>query len=83
MVPGAQPEGKSLLVSAPFDGTPIAEVETGRGRARVVASGHVANVDGQRVPRQPPRLGEHTDTILADLGYSADEINKLRETGVV
>jgi CoA:oxalate CoA-transferase len=27
----------------------------------------------------PPRLGEHTDTLLASLGYSADRIAQLRE----
>ena len=33
MIPGAKPEGQNLVVSAPFDGSAIAEVETGRGEA--------------------------------------------------
>ena len=35
----------------------------------------------QHIP--PPLLGEHTDTILAELGYSASEIMKLRERKIV
>jgi crotonobetainyl-CoA:carnitine CoA-transferase CaiB-like acyl-CoA transferase len=31
----------------------------------------------------PPRLGEHSDAILRDVGYSADEIRALREAGAV
>ena len=31
----------------------------------------------------PPRLGEHTDDILSELGYSGEEIERLREQGVV
>lgn len=31
----------------------------------------------------PPRLGEHTDAILADLGYGADEIERLKANGAV
>ncbi len=30
-----------------------------------------------------PLLGEHTDEVLAALGYSADQIDKMREAGVV
>ncbi len=30
-----------------------------------------------------PEAGEHTDGILAEIGYSAEEIAKFRATGVV
>jgi formyl-CoA transferase len=30
-----------------------------------------------------PLLGEHTDEVLASLGYSSDQIAKLREKGVL
>ena len=33
--------------------------------------------------RPPPALGEHTDTVLADLGLDATAITRLREQGVV
>ncbi|WIY01189.1 CaiB/BaiF CoA-transferase family protein [Amycolatopsis mongoliensis] len=31
----------------------------------------------------PPELGEHTDAVLSELGYSAEKIAELREAGVV
>jgi crotonobetainyl-CoA:carnitine CoA-transferase CaiB-like acyl-CoA transferase len=31
----------------------------------------------------PPRLGEHTDEVLAGLGYSKGDIAALHERGVV
>jgi crotonobetainyl-CoA:carnitine CoA-transferase CaiB-like acyl-CoA transferase len=33
------------------------------------------------IRRPPPLLGEHTDEVLAALGYTPDEISTLRETG--
>ncbi len=42
-------------------------------------------IDGQQkvVPHPPPQLGEHTDEILASLGYGDEEIGVLRERGVI
>ena len=42
-------------------------------------------LDGQRpgVRLDPPRLGEHTEALLAELGYTADAIESLRRDGVV
>ena len=34
-------------------------------------------------PRKPPLLGEHTDAVLADLGYTPTQIASLKESGVV
>lgn len=43
---------------------------------------HVQGVaPGPQVP--PPLLGEHTQALLAELGYSADDIAALREEGAV
>jgi crotonobetainyl-CoA:carnitine CoA-transferase CaiB-like acyl-CoA transferase len=33
--------------------------------------------------RPPPVLGEHTDEILAEAGYTPAQVAELRETGVV
>jgi crotonobetainyl-CoA:carnitine CoA-transferase CaiB-like acyl-CoA transferase len=40
---------------------------------------------GARLPvrQAPPLLGEHTDSLLAELGLAADEIERLRTEGVV
>jgi crotonobetainyl-CoA:carnitine CoA-transferase CaiB-like acyl-CoA transferase len=35
------------------------------------------------IRRPPPRLGEHTDAVLADLGLAPAEISRLRSSGVV
>jgi crotonobetainyl-CoA:carnitine CoA-transferase CaiB-like acyl-CoA transferase len=47
--------------------------------------GHGIHVNGE-VPRpsaSPPLLGEHTRAVLADLGYSSEEISALRQEGAV
>ena len=33
--------------------------------------------------RHPPRLGEHSDEVAAELGYAADDIAQLRADGVL
>ncbi|SPB18220.1 formyl-CoA transferase [Caballeronia novacaledonica] len=35
------------------------------------------------IRRRPPQPGEHTDEVLGDIGYSADDIARLRAQGVV
>ena len=35
------------------------------------------------VLRPPPTLGQHNEEVLAEIGYSAEEIVKLRETGAL
>ncbi len=35
------------------------------------------------IRRPPPRLGEHTDEVLTEFGYTADELAGLKERGIV
>jgi crotonobetainyl-CoA:carnitine CoA-transferase CaiB-like acyl-CoA transferase len=35
------------------------------------------------IRRPPPVLGQHTDEILAEVGYTAEHISELREAGVI
>jgi crotonobetainyl-CoA:carnitine CoA-transferase CaiB-like acyl-CoA transferase len=35
------------------------------------------------IDRPPPMLGEHTEEVLASLGYANGEITSLREKGVI
>jgi crotonobetainyl-CoA:carnitine CoA-transferase CaiB-like acyl-CoA transferase len=35
------------------------------------------------VRRQPPQVGEQTDKLLSELGYSAEEIADFRDTGLI
>jgi len=37
----------------------------------------------ERAPGRAPRLGEHDDQVLAELGYSGEEIAGLRAKGVI
>lgn len=43
------------------------------------------SADGERVrhPSAPPLLGEHSEDVLSELGYSDEEIAELAESGVV
>jgi formyl-CoA transferase/CoA:oxalate CoA-transferase len=42
-------------------------------------------VDGDRLPirRAPPRVGEHTDEVLRELGLARGEVDRLRAAGVL
>ncbi|MGC8468636.1 MAG: CaiB/BaiF CoA transferase family protein [Acetobacteraceae bacterium] len=39
--------------------------------------------DGPRIDTPPPALGQHTDAVLAELGYDAAAIAQLRHEGVI
>ncbi len=55
----------------------------GNPTVRVLGSG--VHVDGETLAPSmaPPRLGEHTDELLRELGYTSDEVVALRERKVV
>jgi CoA:oxalate CoA-transferase len=56
----------------------------GTGRSIKVARTGFKLSDGDpAVDLPPPQLGQHTDAVLAELGYSSDAIAALRDEGVV
>jgi crotonobetainyl-CoA:carnitine CoA-transferase CaiB-like acyl-CoA transferase len=46
------------------------------------AAVRLSETPGEIVTR-PPTLGEHTDRVLADIGYDVEAIAALRRTGVI
>lgn len=49
----------------------------------VLRTGFRYDSDGPGADAPPPRLGEHTDEVLASLGYSEDELRLLRAEGAI
>ena len=57
-------------------------VETGRSDLpRALANPLHVEVSAKVQPRRPPELGEHTDAILREAGYTDTEIAALRQSG--
>lgn len=50
---------------------------------RVVRTGFKVDGETPRVDSPPPRLGEHTEAILTELGRSPADIERLRRAGVI
>ena len=48
-----------------------------------MGSGFRMEHDGGSVERPPAKLGEHTDEVLGEAGYSASEIAEMRAAKVV
>lgn len=62
---------------------PFVEVVPADGSSYLTLGSPLA-VDGYSSPASyPPRLGEHTDAILAEIGLDADSIRHLHEEGVI
>jgi crotonobetainyl-CoA:carnitine CoA-transferase CaiB-like acyl-CoA transferase len=53
--------------------------QTGYG----IGAPYVTNTDGPKADRPPPRLGQHTDEVLAEIGFSADEIAAMKKEGAI
>jgi crotonobetainyl-CoA:carnitine CoA-transferase CaiB-like acyl-CoA transferase len=62
----------------------LEEVEQTGDGARVPLSQTAVRINGERGPLcRAPALGEHTNEVLAELGFSAEEIAELRKVGAV
>jgi crotonobetainyl-CoA:carnitine CoA-transferase CaiB-like acyl-CoA transferase len=55
------------------------------GHGPVRMTGFPVKLDGTpaRLRRPAPRLGEHTDEVLAEAGYGPERIRALRKAGVI
>jgi len=53
------------------------------GRQRLLGPGVQMERTPPRVSRPAPEYGQHTDEVLAEFGYSADEVVRLHREGVV
>ncbi len=50
-------------------------------RITTVAGGHQANIDAPQVPGAAPRLGENSEEILRELGFSDADIKRMERDG--
>ena len=58
-------------------------IDSRYGPMRLVGAGFRLEHGSPGLDREPPTLGEHTDEILKDAGYGAEEIERLRRDAVV
>jgi crotonobetainyl-CoA:carnitine CoA-transferase CaiB-like acyl-CoA transferase len=63
--------------------TVLQDVDTPYGPIKVVGSGFRLEHGGGSVDRPPASLGQHTDEVLGEAGYSAGEIAEMRKGAVV
>jgi crotonobetainyl-CoA:carnitine CoA-transferase CaiB-like acyl-CoA transferase len=59
------------------------QVEASYGSLTLAGSGFRLEHDGGGIDRPPPLIGEHTEEVLAEVGYSADEIASLKTEGII
>jgi crotonobetainyl-CoA:carnitine CoA-transferase CaiB-like acyl-CoA transferase len=72
----ADPQVKHLGIATPVDHPKL-------GRKDILANAAVLSRTPAKVVAPTPEIGEHTDEILRELEYSAQDIEKLRQGGVV
>ena len=63
--------------------TVLQDVQTEHGPIRVIGSGFRLEHGGGSVDRPPATLGQHTDEVLGEAGYTPAEISEMRSEKVV
>ncbi len=58
-------------------------IDSRYGPMRLVGAGFRLEHGSPGIDREPPTLGEHTDQILTEAGYTGEEIARFRREGVV
>lgn len=66
---------RGVVASIDIEGLPDRE------RVAAIGAGFTANEAPPRIDARPPRLGEHTREVLAELGYETGEIDALIASG--
>ncbi|NKB98303.1 MAG: CoA transferase [Pseudomonadales bacterium] len=56
---------------------------TGSGDTRAISASHISAPAPPVVQRPPPRLGEHTNEVLTELGYDKSQIDSMAESGLI
>ena len=77
--------GDLLVVGPPQGARLLRDVGRRPAAARVMMPGapYHHSATPWRIRHRAPRLGEHTDAVLAEIGYAPSEIARLRTAGVV
>ncbi len=68
-----QVRSQNIAIETPFDGRPVA----------ILASPIVFDGGESALGLPPPALGEHTETVLREIGYGDDRLSALRANGVI
>ena len=53
------------------------------GEALTVSARSISTASTKVAPRRAPTVGQHSEAVLREAGYSADEIGRLRKQGVL
>jgi crotonobetainyl-CoA:carnitine CoA-transferase CaiB-like acyl-CoA transferase len=61
----------------------LQEVETPYGKLRLMGSGFQLAHGGGRLDHAAPEAGAHTDTVLSEAGYTAEQIAALRAESII
>ena len=72
----ANPQVKHLGIAQPVDSHE-------RGASHLVGQPIIMSRTPSRIASPPPTAGEHSEAILRDIGYSNDDIARLRADGVI
>ncbi len=76
VVDDPQFEHRNVFISFPSPGNPDQAVD-------LVRAGYHTDVDGPDTTLAPPTLGQHTDVVLQEEGFSLEEITEFRTAGVI